>query len=256
MRAQTLPAMAGWRWLVEGFAIYRRNPALLLLIVFSYWIALILVNLVPILGPVVATVAMPAFAVGVMNACRELDEGRLPPPGTLLSGFRTELRTLLILGVIYLVLTIGILFLSALLDDGAMMRFLMSGKAPSNSSPGAGAILAPLIATCLLIPLLMAYWFAPMLAAWHRLTPPKALFFSLVACWINWRAFMIYGLALLVLAAVLPAFILLLGAIVAPGAVGALGTIVSVPLLVVLMPVVFASFYASYRGIFRLSEQA
>ncbi len=256
MRAQTLPAAAGWRWLVDGFAIYRRNPALLLLIVFSYWITLILVNLVPILGAIAASVAMPALSVGVMNACRDLDEGRLPLPGTLFSGFRTELRTLLILGALYLFLTVGILALSALIDDGAMMRFLRSGKTPANPELGVGAFMGPFVAMCLLVPVLMAYWFAPVLAAWHRLTASKALFFSLVACWLNWRAFLVFGVALFMLAAILPSVVLVFGAAIAPGAVGVLSTLVSVPLLVVLMPVVFASFYAGYRSVFRLSEQA
>lgn len=257
MRAQTLPAVAGWRWLVEGYATYRRNPASLLLIVVFYWITLILVNLVPILGPLAASVMMPALSVGVMNACRELEGGNLPPPGTLFSGFRDQLRTLLFLGALYLALTIGILALSALIDDGMLMRFLLSGKAPPESAlKGAGAFMAPFLATCLLIPLFMAYWFAPMLAAWHRLTAPKALFFSLVACWVNWRAFLVYGAALLLLAGILPSIVLLIGAMIAPGAVGILSSIVSVPLLLVLMPVVFASFYASYRSIFRLLEEA
>jgi hypothetical protein len=35
----------------------------------------------------------------------------------------------------------------------------------------------------------MAYWYAPVLAGWHGLSPAKALFFSFVACLRNWRAF-------------------------------------------------------------------
>jgi hypothetical protein len=255
MRAQTLPAAAGWRWLVEGYAIFRRTPAPLLLVVVFYWIALIVVNLVPLLGPIAASVAMPVFSVGVMNACRELDEGRLPPPNTLFSGFRTELRTLLILGALYLGSTMAVLWLSSLIDGGLLMRFLLSGKAPPPAALESGsAFFAPFLAACLLIPLFMAYWYAPMLAAWHKLPAQKALFFSFVACWINWRAFLVYGLAVVALAAVLPSTVMLIGALVAPQLLGALSTLVTVPLLIVLMPVVFASFYVSYRAVFRVSE--
>jgi hypothetical protein len=45
-------------------------------------------------------------------------------------------------------------------------------------------------------PVMMAYWFAPVLAAWHCLGV-GALFFSFVACWLNWRPFLAYGAGLL-----------------------------------------------------------
>ncbi len=46
MRAQTLPAAAGWRWLIGGYALFRRNPLLLSLLVIAYWltVALLLGN--------------------------------------------------------------------------------------------------------------------------------------------------------------------------------------------------------------------
>ena len=46
-------------------------------------------------------------------------------------------------------------------------------------------------------PLMMAYWFAPLLAGWGRVSAVKAMFFSFVACWRNWRAFFAYGLSLI-----------------------------------------------------------
>lgn len=257
MRAQRLPASAGWRWLVAGYATFRRNPAMLVLIVVLYWITVIFANVVPILGSIAASVAMPALSVGVMNACRELEEGRAPAPGMLYSGFRTELRTLLILGALYIVLTVSVLAVSALIDGGVLMRFLLTGKPPSKEAlGGVGGILAPLTVGLLLAPLLMAYWFAPMLAAWHRLSAVKALFFSLAASWMNWRAFVVYGLALIGLAVVLPSLVMVICAAIFPQAVQILSAVISVPLLIVLMPVVFASFYASYRTVFVLEEDA
>jgi hypothetical protein len=38
-------------------------------------------------------------------------------------------------------------------------------------------------------PLLMAFWFAPLLTAWDGVSAGKSLFFSFVASWRNWRAF-------------------------------------------------------------------
>ena len=53
-------------------------------------------------------------------------------------------------------------------------------------------------------PLLMAFWFAPLLTAWNGVGAGKSLFFSFVASWRNWRAFAMYGLTLAVVGAVLP----------------------------------------------------
>jgi hypothetical protein len=38
-------------------------------------------------------------------------------------------------------------------------------------------------------PLLMAFWFAPLLTAWDGVSAGKSLFFSFIASWRNWRAF-------------------------------------------------------------------
>jgi hypothetical protein len=46
----------------------------------------------------------------------------------------------------------------------------------------------------LMVPVLMAFWFAPLLAAWDDLPAGKALFFSFIACLRNWRPFLVYGL--------------------------------------------------------------
>ena len=45
MKAQTLPAAAGWRWITGGLAIFRRNPPLLAMLVISYWFTLLLLNI-------------------------------------------------------------------------------------------------------------------------------------------------------------------------------------------------------------------
>ena len=54
-------------------------------------------------------------------------------------------------------------------------------------------LLATQIALFLLCPLIMAYWYAPVLAGWHGFSPAKALFFSFVACARTWRAFLVYS---------------------------------------------------------------
>ena len=70
MQARQLPAIRGWNWIVEGFRLFLTNPALLTFLVFGYWLALVFLNLFPLIGMVIAPLCVPALSVGVMNGCR------------------------------------------------------------------------------------------------------------------------------------------------------------------------------------------
>jgi hypothetical protein len=188
MQALKLPARRGWLWLAAGFAIFRKNPAMLTLLVVSYWMLVALINVIPVVGAIVATLCIPPFSVSLMNACRDLDQGRPIGPQLLFSGFRENLRALLILGGTYLGATITILGVSGMADGGLLMQMMLAGTPPPEAALESGEFLAAAqIALLLLAPLMMAYWYAPMLAAWHGFSPSKALFFSFIASMRNWR---------------------------------------------------------------------
>jgi hypothetical protein len=254
MRAQTLPPSAGWRWLADGYAIYRRNPGVMMALVAGYWLCILVLHLIPLLGPIVANIVTPVLSIGLMNACRDIEWGRPVVPAALFSGRRQNVRALLILGASYLACILCVLALTYLVDGGDLMRFILA-KTPEERAAITGGVIAPLLVALLLAPLMMAWWFAPLLAAWHSLSVPKALFFSFVACWVNWRPFVIYGLAIGLFAVVLPAAALLLIGGIVPGAARFLTTIVSLPVLMVLVPAIFASFYVSYRDVFGVDER-
>jgi hypothetical protein len=76
----------------------------------------------------------------------------------------------------------------------------------------------------------------------------QALFYSFFAVWRNWRAFVVYGAALALAGAV---FItaLTVAAIAARGQAEAL-RFLGLIFTMLTLPIVFASFYASYRDIF------
>jgi hypothetical protein len=256
VHAQTLPAAAGWRWIAAGFAIFRRNPPLLVLLVVCYWVSVLFLNALPVIGALAASLAMPGLAVGLMQAARDLERGVAVGLPTLFSGFRQNLRTLLALGALYLACTIGILGLSALIDGGELLQFMLSSKGADREMLESGEFTLPALFVMLLMtPVVMAYWFAPVLAAWHGLGVGKSLFFSLVACWINWRAFLVYGAGLLLFAGLLPGLVfgLLLGLLPSGEAAG-IGTLLAMPLLAIIgltvFATVYASYYASYRDIF------
>lgn len=257
MRAQTLPARAGWQWIVGGFAIYRRNPPVLAFLVVTYWFIVAFLNLLPVVGALAASVVIPGLSVGLMQAARQLERGLVPNAQTLFGGFRENTRTLLTLGALYLLATLAALGMSTLFDGGALMHYMLAdSKAERAAYEDADFTLSAVFLLICMVPVLMAWWFAPVLAAWHRLSVGKSLFFSLYACWLNWRAFVVFGAGLLLVAAVIPGTLLGLLLIALPGLQGFSAIIVTVAMALGVAPTVFSSFYVSYRDIFGISEIA
>ena len=76
MRAQTLPPAAGWQWILGGFAIFRRNPVMLGMLVVAYWFTVLFLNIVPVIGVLLASLAIPGLSVGLMQAARNVERGQ------------------------------------------------------------------------------------------------------------------------------------------------------------------------------------
>lgn len=257
MRAQTLPAAAGWRWITGGFAIYRRSPLILSMLVVTYWFVVLFLNILPFLGALAASVAIPGLSVGLMQAACNIERGQAASLQTLLGGFRQNTRTLLLLGGLYLIATLAALGLSTIVDGGELLRFMLSSNKEEKAALAEADFTMPaLLVALLMTPVLMAWWFAPVLAAWHRLPLGKSLFFSFMACVMNWRPFITYGLGLVLTAAILPGLVLGLLMIVLPGLQQFAPVVVSMAMALVVAPTVFASFYVGYRDIFGISEIA
>jgi len=260
MQAQTLPAAAGWRWIGAGFAIFRRNPPMLSMLVVSYWLTVLVLNVLPVIGALAASLVIPGLSVGLMQAARDLERGQPIGLPTLFSGFRQNTRTLLALGALYLGATIAVLGLSALVDGGELLRFMLASKAADREAiEDANFLLPSLFVMILMAPVLMAYWFAPVLAAWHGLGVGKSLFFSFVACWINWRAFLAYGAGMVLVAGVIPGIVFgLLLSIFSGGDSNFVSLFIIMPFMTMIALIVFstvyASYYASYRDVFGIQD--
>ncbi|MBS4019373.1 MAG: hypothetical protein KGZ68_14185 [Dechloromonas sp.] len=255
MRAVNLPARAGWQWVSGGFAIYRRNPPVLSILVISYWFVVVFLNLFPFIGALAASAVIPGLSVGLMQAARNIERGQSANIQTLFSGFRDNVRTLIALGVLYLVATLAVLGLSTIADGGDLLRYMLaSSRAERALLEDADFTLSAMLVAIFMVPVLMAWWFAPVLAAWHRQPLGKALFFSFVACVMNWRPFLVYAVGLMLVAVVLPGLILGLLLIALPALQGFATLVVMVTMGLVVAPTVFASFYVGYRDIFGISE--
>ena len=217
MRLNLVPARTGLSWVKLGAKTFWRQPLALAGLFFMFMAVVSLLQLVPVLGMALAAALVPAATLGLMAATREAEAGRFPMPIVLATAFRgspEQRKSMAILGAMYAAALFAVISLSLLLAGPAP-------AAPSASSDAATVLMHETlnqpglwIAMLLYAPVLMAFWHAPALVYWRGVRPVKSLFFSLLACWANkwalvvytlgWAAvFLVVGLALGVLAAVI-----------------------------------------------------
>jgi hypothetical protein len=191
------------------------------------------------------------LSVTVMNGCRAVDRNLPVAVDIVWSGFKRNLPNLLRLGAVYLLCEIAIALI-LVLGFGASFGEIVGTSVVEGERPPGGQALPPIlfVALGLTVPLILAFWFAPILVAWHDVGVVKAVFFSAVAVLRNWTAFFVYGASAVLISSLIPSVFGLLG-----GAGGAMATISMLAALMVLafvlMPTLFASIYVSYRDVFK-----
>lgn len=250
----TVPAGKGWNWVLTGFALFRKSPAMWAFLALSYIMLMQILGMIPLIGWFAATVLIPAFSASFMIASRELDQGRKLGFDMLFSGFRSNLPALLRQGGLYLASGLAILGLSALVDGGLLLQLMVFGEKPPVAAFEDGSLAgAAMLAGALYMPVLAAFWFAPALSAWRGLPALQALFYSFFAAMSNWRAFFSYGLAVMLLS-VICSFCLFVLALLMRALLGDKSQnafiLVMLPVMLTYVPTLFASFYASYRDVF------
>lgn len=250
MQARVVGAVSGARWLAEGWRIFRAAPLGWFALSFAYLLLTNVLALIPILGIAAALLVVPPLTVGMMGAARAASRGAQVQLAMLAEGFRTEWRAQLALGAVYLAGSMLIFAAVSWADGSGALRSILSGAEPSAGLE-LDDLLAPLTVFALLYtPMLLMFWFAPALAAWHSTGATKALFFSFFGCLVNWRAFLAYGAATALVMGVFPLVTLSALRVVAGGNLKISAISLVFPLLIVLLPTLFASFYASYRDVF------
>jgi hypothetical protein len=237
----------GWYWLIEGFALWVRNPAFLSYLTFGCILAMLAMALLPTAGEALCTLLMPCLTLGVYNGCRAIDRRRKLTPGLLFSGFRRRSFNLLIAGGGFFAAMKGVSLATTLIDGGVLWQFLEYGELDETALDKPAFRQAALALAALLAPSLMAYWFIPQLVGWWRLSVPKALLVSFMACARNWPTFAAY-LCIILFGLVLVVFVIGLFDFILPG----LGALMRAAFLLLGLPTLFASFYISSRDIFGL----
>lgn len=249
--ARIVPWLRGAHWLGEGWQLFRVAPLGWIALVLAYWVLMAVVSVLPLVGIAAASVLVPPFAVGFMAVSRAAATRAPVTLPLLFSGFREHLGAQLSLGGVYLVCLVLLFAATALADGGALAHWMLSGERPDAALLESGAFFrAMATAVALYVPVMMVFWFAPVLVAWHGVGAAKALFFSFVACLINWRAFIAYGAVTLLMTVVAPLLGLSALLYASGGALRTQAISLLFPLILVMLPTLLASFYVSYRDVF------
>jgi hypothetical protein len=244
MQAPRLPARHGFLWLAGGFALFRRNPPMLTALSFSYLLLVIMLNLLPVIGPFMLPMLLPTLTAMLGNGCRSIENGIPLTPAALGRGLSEQRIGMIRLGGLHLVGSTVLVIVSLAL--GTELN-LGDGMSEAEAMEMAKNLLILLV---LASPLLMAFWFAPLLTLWDGVPALKSVFFSFVASWRNWPAFTMYGLAVTVVGVVIPGALLLLTSLVSGTFVSVLAVALRMALIFVLAPTLVASVYLSYRDVF------
>lgn len=254
MQVRTLPAVRGAFWIVAGFQLYRRHPPLLIMLTLGYLFLVVALGQLQPIGPFLLPLALPTLTVLVANGCRALGSGKpLPlPRSTLTVGLREHGRSLLHLGGLNLLGTLAILAIDLVLQGGNGSALVSGNEETSSTGRLDDAELLWHMLRLLLIalPVLLAFWFAPLLTAWEGAPAAKALFFSMIAVWRNWRAFLVYALTVTLIGVFLPGLLLLFSGLFSKSLTEMLSVALRMVLFLVLAPVLMTSIYLSFRDVF------
>ncbi|WP_367849100.1 BPSS1780 family membrane protein [Rhodoferax sp. WC2427] len=199
MKLQIVPARTGALWVRLGIQTFFQQPLALAGLFFMCMAALSIVSLVPILGSIAAMVFLPTMALALMAATQEASKGKFPTPNIVLGALRAGqqgMRPMLVLGALYAAGFLVVLGISALVDGGEFARVFLGNRGAEDTGDEPLRLQAGMLAFMVLhLPLSLAFWHAPALVHWHGISPGKSLFFSLVACWRNKGAYVLFGLS-------------------------------------------------------------
>jgi uncharacterized membrane protein len=236
MNFRTVDAGRGVGWVGDGWNLVKGQFGAWILLVIVYLVIEIVLQIIPFVGGIVAALISPGLVAGMFLAARYSDESKTVDLNLLFQPLM-EQRTrgpLLTLGAMAIVFSILIALVLMAMLGGAV------GLSEDASSADAEAMLMSgmmgigfggMVLMLLLVAVYsMAMWFAAPLVLFAGVAPIEAMKISFKAVLANWLPALVFGLLVIVL-----------------------GVVASIPLLLgwlLLMPVLFAAMYVSYKEVF------
>jgi hypothetical protein len=257
----------GIGWLAESYRMFAKHRLAWIGLLLGYYLALLVIDVLPWIGVVLAPLIKPVLSVGFLAAAWTQERGGKPAIRMLLRGFGANLGALLPLGIVF-VLGISIALGATALVDGGQLLDMLYGAAPAgNADPTAAARhvqatlvmprvqLAMLFGALCALPTLMALWWAPALVVFQDARLATALGASFRAALANWRPAARYAIGVLTMGAIVPMFATAMLALLVPPPLNAtVAALLVLPYLAFFVATLHISDYVSYRDVFHAGE--
>ncbi len=231
VNARTVDPGNGWTWIAGGWELFKKQPGIWIAMLVIAFIIFAVLAFIPILGSIATVVLSPIFGAGIVLGTKAQADGGQLEIGHLFAGFKQDLNNLVVVGVLYLVgwaVIMGVVFM---IGGASIFAAAMGGDSAMAAGAGImGMLLALLVMLALMVPLLMAVWYAAPLVVLGRQGAVQAMQASFFGCLTNIVPVLVYGVIGFVL-----------------------GIVASIPFglgWLVLGPVIAASIYVSYKDIY------
>ncbi|MGE3296145.1 MAG: BPSS1780 family membrane protein [Porticoccaceae bacterium] len=210
-------------WLRGGWKLFLRAPGIWIAILAIYVVISVVASLIPFVGGIALALFANVFMFGILLGAQALEASHPLAVGHLFAGFSSpRMGSLVLLGVLGLLGT-----LCLVIPAGLAFGLIAATGAGIDLVVGALPIL---LLAVLLVAVSAALLFATPLVGFNGLAPVEALKLSFTATMKNWLSLLVWG--------VLAILLVLAGAI--PLGLG----------LLVVTPMLYASYYLMYRTIF------
>jgi hypothetical protein len=257
----------GIAWLTASYAMFRQYRLAWIGLLLAYYVALLLVDVLPWIGVFVAPMIKPVLSVGFLAAAWSQERGGKPEMRMLLRGFGANLAALLPLGIVFVAGISIALGATALIDGGQLLDMLYGSAPAADDDPSAAARhvqatlgmprvqVAMLFGALCALPTLMALWWAPALVVFQDARLVAALRASFRAAAANWRPAARYAIGVFIMGAMVPTFITAMLALLVPPPLNAtLAAVVVLPYVAFFVATLHISDYVSYRDVFHWGQ--
>ena len=244
MEIRKLNALRGWIWVTHGIMLIMRSPLLSMVTATIAAVAILLILMIPMIGPLLAVLLMPVLIAGYTRICRALEEDEEVELPHRFEGFQKNTPRLIALGGLLL---LGLLIASIItitVGGDALAKLMDSFKAANDPemlvdamwSAGSNVTFSLAVGFTLTFTLMMSFQFAPMLVFFSDITPLSAMRASLTGSIRNFLPYTIYSIIMQFIALILSFLPFNLG-------------------LVILLPLGFSSLYVAYRNIYPFAHE-
>ncbi len=228
-----VPAGRGWQWIADAWTFTSDQRWTFVGVFVLFVLVQIVAQLVPLIGWLAASLFSPVLLGGFLIGCDAVRRGESLEVGHLFAGFQRHTGKLVALGALSLAFGILAAIVMIVIVGTAFLPIMFGGAEPAPEdvvSMIVPMLLAILVIMALSIPLSMAMLFAAPLIVFNDAPLGAALRASFGACLKNILPFLVWSLAIFILA-ILAAIPLFLG-------------------WLLLGPVMMVSLYLAYRDIF------